>query len=190
MGMYHTITQLLRAYRRGDQEAYRKLFALLYDDLRHLAHRQLHFWGFDKTINTTALVHEAYIKMAHQDQLSWTDRAHFISIAATVMRHFLVDYARKRKADKRGGNAPHTRLDASLLFAEDTTVEMLDLDAALNLLAETDPRTSAVIEMRFFGGLTTKEIAEVLGISERSVRRDLFAGKSFLRLALGPGEEN
>ena len=185
MAVQHTITHLLRAHRRGDARATDDLFALIYQELKAIAHRQLARRP-SETVNTTALVHEAYLKLADHD--TWEDKIHLLAVAATAMRHILVDYARKQRAAKRGGQAHRTSLDASVLFKEGTAVEMLDLDKALTQLSETDPRLNQVVELRVFGGLSEGETAEVLGLSARTVRRDWFKAKLYLYLALR--EEN
>jgi RNA polymerase sigma factor (TIGR02999 family) len=190
MGAQHSITHLLQAHRRGDTDASDALFARIYHELKAIAHRQLGRKRRSATVNTTALVHEAYLKMADYAPHTWADKAHFLAVAVTAMRHILVDYARWQEAAKRGGHAHHTQLDASALFAENTAIEMLDLDIALTRLATTDPRPGQAMELRFFGGLSIREIAEVLDVSERTVRRDLFAATSFLRLALHPYDVN
>ena len=152
MAVQYTITHLLRAHRRGDAEATDALFALIYQELKAIAHRQLARRRPGQTVNTTALVHETYLKLADHHQGTWQDKAHFLAVAATAMRHILVDYARKQQAAKRGGQPQRTSLDGSLLFGVVATVEMLDLDAALTELAVSDPRLSQVVELRFFGG--------------------------------------
>lgn len=189
MAVQHTITHLLRAHRRGDSQATDDLFALIYQELKTIAHRQLARLRPGQTVNTTALVHEAYLKLADRDLDSWEDKAHFMAVAATAMRHILVDYARKQRAAKRGGQAHRTSLDASVLFKEGTAVEMLDLDAALTQLSATDPRLNQVVEFRIFGGLSEDETAVVLGISARTVRRDWYKAKSYLYLALNKEDE-
>ena len=188
MAVQHTITHLLLAHRRGDSKATDGLFALIYQELKAIAHRQLARRRPGQTVNTTALVHEAYLKLADRDRDTWEDKAHFLAVAATAMRHILVDYSRKQSAAKRGGQAHRTSLDASVLFKEGATVEMLDLDKALTHLSETEPRLNQVVELRVFGGLSEGETAEVLGLSARTVRRDWFKAKSYLYLALK--EEN
>ncbi len=188
MAVQHTITHLLSAHRRGDTKATDDLFALIYQELKAIAHRQLARRRPGQTVNTTALVHEAYLKMADQDRETWEGKVHFLAVAAIAMRHILVDYARKQRAAKRGGPAHRTSLDASVLFKEGATVEMLDLDKALTQLSETDPRLNQVVELRVFGGLTEEETAEVLGLSARTVRRDWFRARSYLYMALR--EEN
>ena len=179
------VAQLLRAHRRGNAQATGDLFTLIYQELKAIAHRQLARRRPGQTVNTTALVHEAYLKLADQNRDTWEDKAHFLAVAATAMRHILVDYARKQRAAKRGGDLTHhTSLDGSTLFKESRAVEMLDLDRALTQLSETDPRLNRVVELRVFGGLSESETAEVLGLSARTVRRDWFKAKSYLYLAL------
>ena len=184
------ITQLLSAHRQGDTHAADELFALIYQELRNIAHRQLARQRPSETVNTTALVHEAYLKIVSHNQNTWVDKAHFLAVAATAMRHILVDYARRQRAQKRGGQVHHTHLDASSLSNAAAAVEMLDLDAALTQLAAFDPRLSQVVEMRFFGGLSDKEIARVLEISRRTVGRDWFKARSFLYLVLNEDRQS
>lgn len=190
MAAQDVITQLLHAHRQGDTHAADELFALIYQELRSIAHRQLARQRPSQTVNTTALVHEAYLKIANHNQNTWADKAHFLAVAATAMRHILVDYARRQRAQKRGGQAFHTHLDASSLSNTAVAVEMLDLDAALTQLAAFDPRLSQVVELRFFGGLSDKEIARVLDISRRTVGRDWFKARSFLYLVLNEDSQS
>ena len=178
------ITQLLEAHRQGDQEATAQLFAVVYKDLQALAHFQLMRRRPGKTLNTTALVHEAYLKLADYTQGSWQDKAHFLAVAAKAMRQILVDYARKMNTDKRGGKAPRTLLNASVIANKDFPIDILDLDAGLLRLAEFNVRLSQVVEMSFFGGLQQKEIAEALSVSLRTVERDWHKAKTFLYLML------
>ena len=190
MASQDVVTRLLNAHRQGDANAADELFALIYQELHSIAHRQLARQRPSETVNTTALVHEAYLKMANHNQDTWVDKAHFLAVAATAMRHILVDYARRQKAKKRGGHAHHTRLNASSLTDTAAAVEMLDLDAALTQLSAFDPRLSQVVELRFFGGLSDKEIARVLDISRRTVGRDWFKARSFLYLVLNEDRQS
>lgn len=189
MAAQHTVSQLICAHRRGDSRATDELFALIYKELKVIAQRQLAHRRLHQTVNTTALVHEAYLKLADSDHTSWEDQAHFKAVAVMAMRQVLVDYARKQQAAKRGGQAHHTRLKASILFEHNATVELLDLDKALTRLAASDARLSQIVEMLFFGHLSTREVAEVLGISPRTVRRDWFKARSYLYVALRGQEE-
>ena len=178
------ITQLLQAHRQGKKDAAAKLFAMVYKDLQALAHFQLMRRRPGETLNTTALVHEAYLKLADYTQGSWQDKAHFLAVAAKAMRQILVDYARKMNTNKRGGKAPRTLLDASVIADKDFPIDILDLDAGLLRLAAFNERLSQVVEMSFFGGLRHEEIAEALGVSLRTVERDWHKAKTFLYLML------
>lgn len=176
---------LLKDLRHGDRRATDRLIPLVYDELHLLARRQLRRCRPGRTLNTTALVHEAFLKLFGGDAADWRDRAHFIAVAATAMRHILVDYARERRAKKRGGDAIHTTLKASKIGLVDRRAEMLALDQALDRLQAMDERLVRVVELRFFGGLTEPEVAEVLGLSDRTVRRDWRKARAFLSRALG-----
>lgn len=178
------ITQLLLAHHRGDRDVADKLFSLIYNELRGMAHQQLQRRRPGETLNTTALVHEAYLKMIDHSKGTFQDRSHFLAVTATVMRHILVDYARKQKTDKRGGQVHHTLLNASLIGNKDASIDILDLNDALDRLKEINQRLAQVVEMRFFGGLSHEEIAEVLGTSLRTTERDWHKAKAFLYLTL------
>jgi len=178
------VTQLLDLHRDGDEQAGERLFALVYDELHEMAHRQLRYRSPGETMNTTGLVHEAFLKMFDRGDSDWNDRAHFFAVTARAMRHILVDYARFKKAEKRGGDAHHTELDASLISDTNTKVDVEDLDLAMKKLAELNPRLSHIVEMRFFGGMSIEETAAVLDVSSRTVDRDWLKAKSFLYLAL------
>ncbi len=182
MAVEDAITQLLLAHRQGNREASDKLFALVYDELHGMAHRQMRRGGGSPTLNTTALVHEAYLKIV--DHTDWQDRTHFMAVMATVMRHILVDYARQQKAEKRGGKAQKTLLRASVIGGEDVSLDVLDLDASLSRLAQIKPRLSQIVELRFFGGLTLEETAEALEISIRTAHRDWYKAKGMLSVML------
>lgn len=178
------VTRLLDAHRGGDEHAGERLFALVYDELHEMAHRQLRYRSPGDTMNTTGLVHEAFLKMFDRGDSDWNDRAHFFAVTARAMRHILVDYARKMKADKRGGDAHHTQINASLISDSDEKLDVLDLEEALEKLAELNPRLSHIVEMRFYGGMSIEETAAVLDVSSRTVDRDWLKAKSFLFLAL------
>jgi RNA polymerase sigma factor (TIGR02999 family) len=185
----HDITALLIAWRAGDEDALDQLFPRVYDELRQIAHRHLGREREGHTLSTTALVHEAYLKLVDQTRAHWTDRAHFFAIAARVMRRILVDYARRHQAKKRGGLAAPLPLDDEALgnatLVADERAEMLvALDDALKRLAEIDERLSRVVECRFFGGLTEEETAQALSITSRTVRRDWVKAKGWLHQAL------
>lgn len=175
------VTRLLEAAVAGDGEALDRLLPLVYEDLRRVAHRQLDREGGGHTLQTTALIHEAYLKLAAGGAMSATSRAHFLAIAARAMRQVLVDYARRRKAAKRGGGVISVTLGDQAQPADTSADDLLALDDALR---ELDPRQRQVIECRFFGGMEEKDIAEVLGVSERTVRRDWVKARAWLYQAL------
>lgn len=166
------VTQLIEQARAGDREALDRVFALLYPELRAIAHRRLAPHERSGLLDTTALVNECYLKFAQRDGLTPEDRAHFLAYAAAVMRSIIVDAARQALAARRGGAVPHQTLDTVL--AESLAApaeEILDIDSALRHLKAVDPRLVQVVEMRYFGGLKDAEIAEALGLSSRSVQR-------------------
>jgi len=184
------ITGLLAAARQGDGNATNRLMALVYDELRVLARRQLRHRRPGQTITTTALVHEAYLKLVDHDGVPWQDRSHFFSVAALAMRHILVDSARRRVAKKRGGEDVRITHDELRLAGEEPdaearAIEVLSVDRALTSLAALNERLSQLVELRFFAGLTEEETAEVMGTSERTVRRDWRKARAFLFQALG-----
>lgn len=178
------VTQLIAAHRDGDDRAGDRLFALVYDEMHAMARRQLRYRKPGQTLNTTGLVHEAYLKLFNRDANGWNDRIHFFAVTARAMRQILVDTARRMKADKRGGGMYRTQLDASLISDASVGVDILDLDDALKELEALNPRLSAIVECRFFGGMTVEETAVHLGVSSRTVDRDWLKAKSFLYLAL------
>jgi RNA polymerase sigma factor (TIGR02999 family) len=175
-----TVTQVLRASRGGSREALDRLFSLLYDELRRVAHRQLAGQPRDGTLNTSALIHEAYLRMVDQTQADWQDRAHFFAYAARTMRAIIVDYARRRQAGKRGGQATHFSLDERDLPVEAQADAIVAVDNALTRLAEVSDRLSQIVECRFFGGLSIDETAAALSLSDRTVRRDWTKAKAWL----------
>jgi RNA polymerase sigma factor (TIGR02999 family) len=179
-----TATQLLKASRDGSREAFDHLFSLLYDELRRVAHRQLLSQQRDATLNTTALIHEAYLRMVDHDQVTWEDRAHFFAYAARVMRAIIVDYARRRGALKRGGLMSRLPFDDADLPVDAQADVVVAIDHALTHLAEVNERLSHVVECRFFGGMSIEEIAAALGVTDRTVRRDWIKAKAWLYLAL------
>src|SRR5262245_60263883 len=174
------VTELLLEMRGGQAEAADRLFPLVYSELRRIAHRALRGERTGHTLGTTGLVHEAYIRLADQTRLEYRDRAHFYGIAARAMRHILVDYARRHRAEKRGGARKPVALDDALLGIEDRAEALLALDEALKDLEVTDPRLGQVVQCRFFGGLTEEETGEVLGVTARTVRRDWLKAKGWL----------
>lgn len=179
------ITAILLAWRAGDQNAADRLFPLVYEELRRIAHRQLGRERPDHTLSTTALVHEAYLKLVDQTRAQLADRAHFFAVAARAMRRILVDYARRYRALKRGGAPARVSLSDAVLVAEQRADTLVALDEALTRLAEVDERLSRVVECRFFGGLTEDETAEALAVTSRTVRRDWVKAKGWLSQALG-----
>jgi RNA polymerase sigma factor (TIGR02999 family) len=184
------ITGLLAAARQGDGGATRRLMDLVYDELRAMARRQLRRRRPGQTITTTALVHEAYLRLVDHDAVPGQDRCHFFGVAALAMRHILVDSARRRVARKRGGDGVRVPFDELRLAGEEPdaearAVEVLAVDRALASLAALNERLSTLVELRFFGGLTEEEAAEVMGTSERTVRRDWRKARAFLFQALG-----
>ena len=178
------ITQLLKAHRGGDRSAADRLFELVYRELHGMAHGQLFRRQPGRTLNTTALVHEAYLKLADRPAGDWQDRGHFFAVAARAMRQILIDHARRLQAEKRGGQAQRTDLVTSAVGGDELSVEILDLHAALSRLTEVNPRLGQIVELRFFGGLSLEETAEVLGVSRRTVDRDWLKAKGMLSLML------
>ena len=185
----HDITRLLLAWRSGDEDALNLLFPRVYDELRQIAHRHLSGERAGHTLNTTALVNEAYLKLVDQTRAQWNDRAHFFAVAARVMRRILVDYARRHQTQKRGGQMAPVTLDDeaaanATALASERAEMLIALDEALTQLAEVDARLSRVVECRFFGGLTEEETAAALGVTARTVRRDWIKAKGWLHQAL------
>ena len=174
------VTQLLADLKDGRPDSASQLIPLVYDELHRLARRQMRHERPDHTLQATALVHEAYLRLVNQRQRTWQNRAHFIAVAAQVMRRILVDYARARRTLKRG-SAPHkVPLEEALFFTEEQSDDLVSLDEALERLAQFDERQSRVVELRFFGGLTVDETAEVLGISSKTVERDWTMARAWL----------
>ena len=178
------ITTQLLAWRAGEASAKESLFPLVYDELRRIAHRQMAGERAGHTLDTTALVHEAYLKLVDQTRAEWTDRTHFFAVAANAMRRILVDYARRYRTDKRGAAPVRVSLTDGMLVAEQRADTLLAVDEALTELARIDERLSRVVECRFFAGLTEQETAEVLGVTARTVRRDWTKAKGWLHRTL------
>jgi RNA polymerase sigma factor (TIGR02999 family) len=178
------ITRILKDWSEGDTSAVARLMPLVYEELRRLARSYLAQERGDHTLQATALVHEAYLRVADQTQLNWKDRAHFYGIAARLMRQILVDHARVQNAAKRGGLQTKFALEEARELPGDKAVEIVALDSALENFAHTYPRKSQVVELKFFGGLEAKEIAEVLQVSEKTVLRDWNFAKLWLCRAL------
>lgn len=178
------ITQLLLAWGNGEREALDKLIPLVHKELRHLAARQMRKERPGQTLQTTALVNEAYCRLVDQSNIRWQNRAHFFGIAARLMRQILVDHARSRTRVKRGGDAQRISLDDSMLLSQERTAEVLTLDDALKSLAAFDQQKSRIVEMKFFGGLSTQEIAEVEHVSTRTVEREWRKARAWLYRAI------
>ena len=175
-----SVTELLHRAREGSSEAVDRLMPLVYDELRAIAHGQLRGERSEHTLSTTGLVHEAYLRLVDQKKVDWQDRTHFFAVAARVMRRVLVDYARRRVAKKRDGLRQAIPLDDALHIVDSQADMMVELDEALTRLAERDERQARVVELRFFAGLTEDEVAEVLGVSPRTVRYDWIKAKGWL----------
>ena len=178
------VTQLLLAWSGGDQAAGDELMPLVYDELRRLAHQCMKRERPVHTLQTSALLHEAYLRLVDQKNIQWQDRAHFFGIAARLMRQVLIDYARTRGYAKRGGGALRVSLDEAMIVSKKRAAEVVALDDALKSLAEIDPRKSQIVELRFFGGLSIEETAEVLAVSPGTVMRDWTLAKAWLRREL------
>lgn len=174
------VTRLLQAWGAGDKGALDRLAPVVYDELRRIAHRQMQRQQPGVTLQATALVNEAYLHLVDATRASWRDRAHFFAFCAQTMRRILVDAARARGAAKRGGGALKFNLDESIDVIPDRDSEVVALDEALDALAEQDPRAAKVVEMRFFGGLSVEETAEVLKISARTVAREWELARAWL----------
>ena len=185
---HSTVTRLLADLHAGRTDSVDALFEKVYDSLIDLARAQRRHWGDDNTLNTTALVHEAYLKLIDQSKAKLRSRAHFLNTAAKVMRHLLIDYARQRKAIKRGGEFKMTSIDSSISvleasasFSDESVESLLALDSALKKLSELNEREARVVECRFFAGMSIKETAEVLEVSPMTVKRDWAMALAWLR---------
>lgn len=178
------ITQLLLAWGRGEQAALDQLTPLVYDELRRLAHRYMGRERPGHTLQTSALVNEVYLRLVDSSHVRWQNRAHFFAVSAQLMRRILVDFARSRHNLKRGGDARQVSLDEALLVSHESSTDLVALDDALKALASLDARQSQVVELRFFGGLSVEETAEVLHVSEGTVRRDWSLARAWLHREL------
>ena len=174
------ITQLLIHWSQGDKAALDQLVPLVYPELRRIAKRHMNREGPAHTLQTSALINEAYLKLVDQQNVKWQNRAHFFAVAAQVMRHILVDHARTRSYAKRGGGAPKLPLDEAAALTEQRAAELITLDDALRDLARLDTRRSQIVELRFFGGLSLEETAEVMNMSPSTVQREWRAAKAWL----------
>lgn len=177
------VVLLLDQWRRGDQDAYDRLIPLVYGELRRLAHAQLRHESPGHSLQPTVLVHEAYLRLAEAD-IDWQNRTHFLSVAARVMRRILVDWARARRAEKRGGHGARVAFSDGVWAPSSKPVDVLDLDQALERLQTFDTRQAQVVELSYFGGLTYPEIGRMLGISEATVDRDLRHARAWLKREL------
>ena len=175
------VSQLLVAWGEGDQGARDELMPLVYEELHRLAHHYMNRERPGHTLQTSALVNEAFVRLIDQKEVHWQNRAHFFGIAAQMMRRILVDYARSRHYAKRGGSAQQVSLNEAVIVSEERSAEVVALDDALKGLAEFDPRKSQIVELRFFGGLSIDETAEVLNVSPGTVMRDWTLAKAWLR---------
>jgi RNA polymerase sigma factor (TIGR02999 family) len=181
------ITQMLVDWSNGDRAALDRLLPVVYAELRRRAARYLRRERPGHTLQTTDLIHEAYLKLVGQEQVRWQNRAHFFAIAAQMMRRILVDHARRRHRAKRGGSVIALPLDEAMAVAESPGTDLLALDEALTRLAAIDDRQSRVVELRFFGGLSIEETASVIGMSPTTVKDDLNLAKAWLRREMGGG---
>jgi RNA polymerase sigma factor (TIGR02999 family) len=175
------VSKLLLNWGQGDQGAREALIPLVYDELRRLARRYLRRERLDHTLQSAALVNEAYLRLIRQDQPQWQNRAHFFGVAAQLMRHILVDHARNRAAAKRGAGAPRLTLDPDVALPQTRDVDLVALDDALNQLAALDPQQSRLVELRFFGGLSIEETSVVLGVSPATVKREWATARAWLQ---------
>jgi RNA polymerase sigma-70 factor (ECF subfamily) len=174
------VTELLHAWQEGDRNALEKLTPLVWDELRRIAHSFMQRERNPHTLETGALINEAYLRLAGQQNIEWQDRGHFFAVIAQVMRHILVDHARRRHSVKHGGQDRQVPLDEASLMSPQRAAELLALDEALDQLATLDPRKSRVVELRYFAGLSLVETAEALDVSLMTVRRDWRAAKAWI----------
>lgn len=180
MSQNQDVTVLLSALTRGEDGAASKLIPVVYDELRRLAASYMRRERVEHTLQATALVHEAYLKLVEQRSVTWQSRSHFFGVAAQLMRRILIDHARGHARQKRGGEQKKVSLDEAFVFSEQHADELLAVDDSLNRLAKLDPRQARVVELRFFGGLNVEEAGEVLGISPKTVKRDWSMAKAWL----------
>jgi RNA polymerase sigma factor (TIGR02999 family) len=186
----HEITELLAEWRDGNQSALDELYPLVYDELHRLARRYMSRERKGHTLQTTALINEAYVRLVDQKNVHWANRSHFFAISAQIMRRILIDHARRHAYAKRGGGAQQVSLDEAAAVASGIGAEILRLDEALKTLAEMDPRRSQVVELRYFGGLNNEEIAGVLHVSENTVTRDWNMARAWLYQQLAESPTN
>jgi RNA polymerase sigma factor (TIGR02999 family) len=186
--MPEDVTGLLLAWNKGDEVALEKLIPLVYEELRRLAGRNLRNERWDHTIQTTALVHEAYLRLVDQRHVQWQNRAHFFAVSAKIMRHILINYARDQRAEKRGGNNIKVPLDEAQLLGPERNIDLIALDDALTRLAENDARKAQLVELRFFSGLKIEEAALVMNISLATAKRDWVVAKAWLYREIKSGD--
>ncbi len=184
------VTQLLADWGKGDRSALDKLLPLVHSELRRIAQRQMSQERPGHTLQATALVNEAYLKLAGQQGFDWQNRAHFFAVCAQVMRHILIDHARAHARDKRGGGAVKVSLNDALVVVEDQNAHFIALDEALRVLESLDPQKGKIVELRYFGGLSVEETAEVMNISPRTVRREWQRAKAWLYRMMTEGIED
>jgi RNA polymerase sigma factor (TIGR02999 family) len=184
------VTQLLKAWSLGQDAALEELIPLVHQELRRLARRYMYGERAGHTLQTTALVNEAYLRLVNSRRVNWQNRAHFFAISAQLMRRILVDSARARGYQKRGGGVPKVTLDEALMGSKEKGQNLVKLDDALKALAEVDPRKGKVVELRFFGGLSVEETAEVLKVSPDTVHRDWRLSKAWLKCEMSKGKSN
>lgn len=182
------VTRLLVNWSNGDREALEKLTPLVYAELRRLANRYLRRERPDHTLQSTALVHEAYIRLIDDKTVQWQNRAHFFAVSAQLIRHILIDHARSRQAQKRGSAAIKLSLDEAIATPGQNDLDLVALDDALNTLAKIDPEQSRIVELRFFAGLSIEETAEVVGVSPATVKREWTTAKAWLAREISRGE--
>jgi RNA polymerase sigma factor (TIGR02999 family) len=189
----HDITRMLSSARKGDREAVGEVFDRVYREIRRIAHGEVRRLGAGATLNTTAVVHEAYLKLVNAPGIAWEDRSHFFAVAATAMRQILVDYARRRSAGKRGGRARAISLDdldsSEGIAVDPLSEDLIALDTALGRLATLDDRLARVVDLRFFAGLSVEETALALGVTDRTVKRDWRRARAYLYNEIAPAAE-
>ena len=185
----HQVTLLLHSWSKGDREALDQLLPLVYEELRRQAARYLRQERPEHTLQATALIHEAYLRLVDQRSVEWQNRAHFFAIAARLMRQILVDHARRHEAAKRGGSVIKVPVEEAAASGAGQDINLVALDAALDKLAEIDAEQSRIVELRYFSGLTIEETAEVMGISAATVKREWQVAKAWLRREINEGRE-
>lgn len=181
------ITQLLLKWSEGDRDALDRLTQLVYPELRRIARQHMRRESPAHTLQTSALINEAYLRLVDQQNTEWNDRVHFFAVAAQVMRHILIDHARKHRFAKRGGGAQLVSLDETAVLRQERAAEFVELDEALTRLEGLDARKSQIVELKFFGGLTVDEMAEALKLSPITIKREWRAAKAWLQLEMSQG---